>query len=1349
MKYRYGVSNMKKNFIKKLWRKSTLSLLMVLIYLISLTYTSGVYALTGTDPLSIDYWDGKDDYSSLAAVLAELGETDSRGYYHIKTANQLHAVIRFGGGENKYMLDNDLYLNENYQNYKNWNFDNPPANNWGLSGTGYSFSGTIDGDGHTIYGYFNKGASVSYVGLIPIVNWNTGDTQNVTIKNLHMENAVQQGNTASGFFIGATHWSGRGSVTIEGCSVRNSNLHMIWGGNYAGTFVGTVSNNSPVIIRNCAASDIEFDIRENHSVLGYATIGSFVGSSYCNTNSKYTFNGDQARAVKIYNSYAVNCINKKTNKPVYVCGILREGNGSLYSYCMTASNVYTDATEIPTNVAGTVKLLVTEDGTSAVAPESEAYPIKTVTADGIKGDSAKTAMPSLDWEQWKTAENGYPYFVPKAPPVIWDGKDDYANLDAVLAELGAADSDGYYHIKTANQLHAVIRLGGGDNKYKLDNDLYLNDGWDYYSSWTFDTPAPNDWGLSGTGYSFSGTIDGAGHTIYGYFNKAGDDKTTPTPGQYVGLIPVVNWNKGDTQNVTIKNLHMENAVQQGNTASGLFIGATHYVGEGSVTIEGCSVRNSVMHLIWGDTHQVGAFVGTASNKTPVVIKNCAVTDVIFDARAYGSVMGYSTLGSFVGSTYCNTNSNYTFNAAQAAAVKIYDSYAVNCINKHANKPVYICGILREGYGSLYSYCVTASNVYTDATEIPTNVKGDVKLLVTEDGNTEVAPANPAYPIRTIAADEIKGDDAKTAMPLFEWCEWSTVAKDYPVPEKKHALQLEQGTPASCNVGGTEDYWRCIECKKMFGDDKGENEISSVGTLEPINHKNAEHYTEKQVSCTENGNIEYWYCPDCKKYSTNADFTAICEQSVVIIPKTNHKGGKMHYTEISASCEEDGHIEYWHCTDCDKYYTDEACTNEVSKEAVITEIATGHKNPVYRSATAAGNSCLEPGTIAHYECLDCNKYFEDEACKKELISIEAPTDKHASQKISQKLPTCYKTGMKEHFECIYCHKCFEDEECKNQVTVSSLTIPEINHSNAKYNPQTASGCITLGLKEHWHCPDCDGYFVKSDLSDANKVDYSDLIIEAHGHITSEETVIDYDDEKHWQLCDVCGIEINHKAHKLAAPVSVYGGVERICECGYSLKKVNINLNRVNISADYGVFDAEATLNVERITSGTKYEKALTAIGEKVDAMKVYDVSASKGLLKVLPSGKVKITLPVSKSYSGNVAIYFIDENGVAKKLNAEIKRTKEVANLDLYGLGTFAVADLGVTSDMLITGNNSGEGVQNNDDASIESNTNSEIPNTGDTSKILIFIVTTVVAGFILITSRTVLKISKLKSRKEN
>ncbi|SDB52933.1 leucine-rich repeat domain-containing protein [Butyrivibrio sp. INlla16] len=47
------------------------------------------------------------------------------------------------------------------------------------------------------------------------------------------------------------------------------------------------------------------------------------------------------------------------------------------------------------------------------------------------------------------------------------------------------------------------------------------------------------------------------------------------------------------------------------------------------------------------------------------------------------------------------------------------------------------------------------------------------------------------------------------------------------------------------------------------------------------------------------------------------------------------------SEQKATCTENGHIECWHCSGCDKYFSDSDGKNEISLDAITTEKATGH------------------------------------------------------------------------------------------------------------------------------------------------------------------------------------------------------------------------------------------------------------------------------------------------------------------------------------------------------------------------------------------------------------------------
>lgn len=1313
---------MKKNIIKGFCKKSTLSLLMVFVYLISLTYTSGVYAL-GNDPVSVDFWDGTDNYTSLSNVLADLGSADENGYYHIKTANQLHAVIKYNGGGNKYKLDNNLYLNEDYKNSANWSYTNSPANEWSFNSSGwtnpqYKFYGTIDGCGYTVYGLYSNN-DLGYNGLIGTVYDTT------VIKNLNVWNSYVRGVRSTGIIIGGNFYNSpsTASITVEGCSVRYAVIDNVWDNSPSGGIIGITTR--PTTINNCYVADVKFTSgvaagNLDSSNNAYGCMGSFVGALYNSTSADTSvYNVNQGKIVTIKNSYAVNVVNASDNNtPVYICGIYRE-SATKYCFSITANNVYTDATKISENTAGTVKLLVSDNGANAVNPDDTNYPVKTVLADAIKGDNAKTVMSGLNWHDWHTVANDYPVYVDSTPENVWDGTDTYTSLNNVLEDLGAADESGYYHIKTANQLHAVIKYNGGGNKYKLDNDIYLNADYKNSENWTYANSPSNEWKFvsdnwTGPAYKFSGTIDGCGHTVYGLYSN--DDKA------YNGLIGTVY----DT--TVIKNLNVWHSYVRSVRTAGILIGGNFYnsPSTASITVENCSVRYATIDNVWNNAPS-GGIIGVTTRKTE--INNCAVADVKFISCAAASDHNaHGCLGSFVGALYANTSAaTNVYNGGQGKQIVINNSYAVNVINASKNNTkVYPCGLYCENLSrGTWTFSITANNVYTDATEVSSSTAGNVKLLVSTDKVNAISPADSNYPIKEISSDSIIGIDAKTAMPALDWCKWSVIENDYPSPQGGHSLAHNPAVDATCADGGTLEYWTCIECNKKFSDADGSTEITTVVTTEAINHKNAQHFEEDENSCTEDGNIEYWYCPDCKKYSNKSDFSVILEESQVIVHKTNHLTGKMHYTAADASCEEDGHIEYWHCTDCDKYYTDENCQNEVSKESVVTERATGHKNTVFRPATEAGNTCLESGTVAHYECTDCNKKFSDAECKNELVTIESPSDKHYGRKVSEKAATCYESGTAEHFECIYCHKLFEDENCKKQTLLSKLTIPEIAHSVAKYVPETYAGCTSIGLKEHWYCKSCDSYFVNADLSDLNKVEYSKIIIPATGHTVSDNSSVDYDTNNHWQLCDKCGIEQNIKPHKLSSPVSVGDGNQRHCDCGYVLKEFLAEQNSVKVFADYGVFSSDTKISVEKLRSGMDYNQVISALPD-TDSIEIYKVSASRGMLRVTPKGKVTVEIPVSKGYSGNVAIYSLGEDGTAKRINADIDRANAVATLDLYGLGTFVVADLGVDGMIVNTDREETEN-ENSDIPSVE------IPKTGESNALIMFVVTAIVAGFIIIT----------------
>ena len=94
---------------------------------------------------------------------------------------------------------------------------------------------------------------------------------------------------------------------------------------------------------------------------------------------------------------------------------------------------------------------------------------------------------------------------------------------------------------------------------------------------------------------------------------------------------------------------------------------------------------------------------------------------------------------------------------------------------------------------------------------------------------------------------------------------------------------------------------------------------------------------KAVTCTENGNKEYWTCEHCKKYflsnDTNPETAKAVEQSEFIIP-ASHKLTKVEAK--AATCTENGNKEYWTCEHCKKYFLSDDTNPETAKAVELSE-----------------------------------------------------------------------------------------------------------------------------------------------------------------------------------------------------------------------------------------------------------------------------------------------------------------------------------------------------------------------------------------------------------------------------
>lgn len=235
-----------------------------------------------------------------------------------------------------------------------------------------------------------------------------------------------------------------------------------------------------------------------------------------------------------------------------------------------------------------------------------------------------------------------------------------------------------------------------------------------------------------------------------------------------------------------------------------------------------------------------------------------------------------------------------------------------------------------------------------------------------------------------------------------------------------------------NTDGTCDphieYWYCKDCGSYFTDEDCKNEIKKAKldnglTKDETKHTDLKHFPSKAATCTEKGNIEYWYCSGCEKYYSDAAGTVKTTLAKVSTPKNDHdyywvadEVAGVHYQKCrvcgtttgtsshsggTASCKTQAK-----CAKCGASYGElDPNTHvnfELRNEVKATETTQGYtgdkyckdcgafiEKGSYYSAQCAGGckdielvkgtpkTCTEDGTIDYYRCKKCGNMYKDE------------------------------------------------------------------------------------------------------------------------------------------------------------------------------------------------------------------------------------------------------------------------------------------------------------------------------------------------------------------------------------
>ena len=301
----------------------------------------------------------------------------------------------------------------------------------------------------------------------------------------------------------------------------------------------------------------------------------------------------------------------------------------------------------------------------------------------------------------------------------------------------------------------------------------------------------------------------------------------------------------------------------------------------------------------------------------------------------------------------------------------------------------------------------------------------------------------------------------------------------------HTLTKTDEVPATCENDGTKAYWTCNTCKKMFSDEKGENEIKAPEIIK-AGH-DLTKTDEVPATCENDGTKAYWTCSKCKKLFSDEKGEKVIT-ALEVIKATGHDWGEWTVTK-KATETEDGEEQ-------------RVCKNDPEHKETRAIPATGHVHKLTETPAKAA-TCTEDGNSAYWTCdkgdNPCGKYFSDAEGTKE-IEKDSWVIKASGHDWEEWTVTKEATETEEGEEQRVCKNDPEHKETR--------VIPVIGHEHKlTETPAKAATCTEAGNSAYWTCDKgdnpCGRYF--SDAEGTKEIEKDSWVIKASGHDWGEWTV----------------------------------------------------------------------------------------------------------------------------------------------------------------------------------------------------------------------------------------------------
>ena len=245
--------------------------------------------------------------------------------------------------------------------------------------------------------------------------------------------------------------------------------------------------------------------------------------------------------------------------------------------------------------------------------------------------------------------------------------------------------------------------------------------------------------------------------------------------------------------------------------------------------------------------------------------------------------------------------------------------------------------------------------------------------------------------------------------------------------------------------------------------------------DPLGH-NMQYFDYVPETCTTDGHLPYYYCDRCDKYFGRETDSLDTELNVFIISATGHDMTKVD--AVPASCEADGSIEYYECGYCGKLFSDAYGKNEITAADTVIA-AKGHR--YLTSWTFDSDShwhkcavCGSADTIVpHVSSGEATETAAETCtiCGYEIAPMLGHIHANHLMAVYAVKPTCTKDGNIDYYVCS-CGKLFADSNAAAALTEADIVIPAAGHGATEIRNRVEPTETANGYTGDEYCTVCN-------------------------------------------------------------------------------------------------------------------------------------------------------------------------------------------------------------------------------------------------------------------------------------